>query len=91
MARATAGTYQNQRNVAWCYSDGCDGVEPIDDIKACAWRLVIVAAKHPKADASDAANVEIDCRQNLTADEQRRARLEADQIHRRIYKAPLPK
>ena len=91
MARATAGTYQNQRNIAWCYSDGCDGVEPIDDIKACAWRLVIVAAKHPKADASDAENVEIDCRQNLTADEQRRARLEADQIHRKIYKAPLPK
>ena len=91
MTRAMAGTYQNQRNIAWCYSDGCDGVEPIDDIKACAWRLVIVAAKHPKADASDAANVDIDCRQNLTADEQRRARLEADQIHRRIYKAPLSK
>lgn len=91
MTRAMAGTYQNQRNIAWCYSDGCDGVEPIDDIKACAWRLVIVAAKHPKADASDDANVDIDCRQNLTPDEQRRARLEADQIHRRIYKAPLPK
>jgi hypothetical protein len=36
MRRAMAGTYQNQRNVAWCYSDGCDGVEPIDDVKACA-------------------------------------------------------
>ena len=91
MTRAMAGTYQNQRNIAWCYSDGCDGVEPIDDIKACAWRLVIVAAKHPKADASDTQNVQIDCRQNLTADEQNRARLEADQIFRRIYKTPMPK
>ncbi len=91
MTRAMAGTYQNQRNIAWCYSDGCDGVEPIDDIKACAWRLVVVAARHPKADASDTRNVEIDCRQNLTPDEQRRARLEADQIFRQIYKAPMPK
>jgi len=91
MRRALAGTYQNQRNIAWCYSDGCDGVEPIDDVKACAWRLVIIAAKHPKADASDTENVEIDCRQNLTPDEQRRARVEADQVYRKIYKAPLPK
>ena len=91
MARALAGTYQNQRNVAWCYSDGCDGVEPIDDVKACAWRLVIVAAKHPKAEASDAENVEIDCRQNLTGEEQRAARVKADEIFRRIYAKPLPK
>jgi hypothetical protein len=91
MTRAMAGTYQNQRNIAWCYSDGCDGVEPIDDVKACAWRLVIVAAKHPKAESSDADNVEIDCRQNLTPDEQRTARVKADEIFRKIYKAPLPK
>ncbi len=91
MARAMAGTYQNQRNIAWCYSDGCDGIEPIDDVKACAWRLVIVAAKHPKAEASDAENVEIECRQNLTADEQRAARLAADEIFRKIYAKPLPK
>lgn len=91
MARAMAGTYQNQRNVAWCYSDGCDGVEPIDDVKACAWRMVVVAAKHPKADASDADNLELDCRRNLTADEQRTARLKADEIFRKIYKSPLPK
>ena len=91
MARAMAGTYQNQRNVAWCYSDGCDGVEPIDDVKACAWRLVIVAAKHPKAEASDAENVEFECRQNLTADEQRAARTKADEIFRKIYAKPLPK
>lgn len=91
MTRASAGTYQNQRNVAWCYFDGCDGVEPIDDVKACAWRLVIVAAKHPKAEASDAENVEIECRGNLTPDEQRNARLEADRVFRRIYQKPLPK
>ncbi|MDK9697463.1 MAG: hypothetical protein OEL76_13850 [Siculibacillus sp.] len=91
MARAMAGTYQNQRNVAWCYTDGCDGVEPIDDVKACAWRLVIVAAKHPKAEASDAENVEIDCRRNLTPDEQRAARVKADELFRKIYVKPLPK
>ena len=91
MTRAMAGTYQNQRNIAWCYTDGCDGVEPIDDVKACAWRLVIVAAKHPKAEASDDENVEIDCRQNLTPEEQRAARTKADEIFRKIYSKPLPK
>lgn len=91
MTRAMAGTYQNQRNIAWCYADGCDGVESIDDVKACAWRLVIVAAKHPKAEASDDDNVEIDCRQNLTPDEQRAARAKADEIFRKIYSKPLPK
>ena len=91
MTRAMAGTYQNQRNIAWCYSDGCDGVEPIDDVKACAWRMVIAAAKHPKAEASDDENVEIDCRQNLTPDEQRAARVKADEIFGKIYSKPLPK
>lgn len=91
MRRALAGTYQNQRNIAWCYTDGCDGVEPIDDVRACAWRLVIVAAKHPKAEASDAENVEIDCRQNLTPDEQRTARVWANDLFRKIYKTDLPK
>jgi hypothetical protein len=91
MSRAMAGTYQNQRNIAWCYSDGCNGVEPIDDVKACAWRLVIIAAKHPKAEASDTENVEIDCRQNLTPAEQSAARVEADRIFRKIYSKPLPR
>lgn len=91
MRRAMTGDYQSQRNVAWCYVDGCDGVEPIDDVRACAWRLVIAAAKHPKSDASDAANVELDCKTALTPDDQRTARAWAGDLFRKIYKSDLPK
>lgn len=91
MAKALAGEYQYQRNIAWCYTDGCYGVEPIDDVKACAWRLVILAAKHPKADASDAENVEFDCKKTLTPDDQRTARAWANTLFRKIYKTDLPK
>ncbi len=91
MAKALAGVYQYQRNIAWCYTDGCYGVEPIDDVKACAWRMVILAAKHPKADASDAENVDFDCKQTLTPDDQRTARAWANTLFRKIYKTDLPK
>lgn len=91
MERALAGDYQSQRNIAWCYVDGCDGVEPIDDVKACAWRWVLFSAKHPKADESDAANVEADCKAALSPAEQQLARIKAAELFRRIYKSDLPK
>lgn len=91
LKRAMEGEYQGQRNIAWCYFDGCDGVEPIDDVAACAWRLVILAARHPKADESDVTNVETDCRAALTPAQQATARTKADGIFRRIYKSPLPR
>ena len=89
-ARAKAGDYQSQRNIAWCYIDGCYGVEPIDDVRACAWRLVIAAAKHPKSDASDADNVRIDCDQALTPDDRATAVEAARKLFLEIYKKPLP-
>lgn len=90
MRRALSGDYQSQRNVAWCYFDGCYGVKPIDDVEACAWRLVILAARNPKSDASDAENVALDCRANLSPAEQGDARGRAEGLFRRIYGRPLP-
>ena len=89
-ARAMSGDYQSQRNIAWCFIDGCYGVEPIDDIRACAWRLVIAAAKHPRSDASDPDNVRIDCDQALTPDDRAQAAEIARGMFTKIYKKPLP-
>ncbi|MCE1235713.1 MAG: hypothetical protein LWW93_05080 [Hyphomicrobiales bacterium] len=89
-ARALAGDYQSQRNIAWCWVDGCYGVEPIDDVQACAWRIVIAAARHPKSDASDQDNVRIDCDQALTPDDRAQATEKAQKLFQKIYKRPLP-
>lgn len=88
--RAMGGDYQSQRNIAWCYIDGCYGVEPIDDVKACAWRLVIAAAKHPRSDASDVDNVRIDCDQALAPEDRAQALDKAQALFQKIYKKPMP-
>ncbi len=89
-AKAMTGDYQSQRNIAWCYVDGCYGVEPIDDVKACAWRLVIAAAKAPQSDATDPDNVRIDCDQALTPEDRSNAVAKARTLFQKIYKKPLP-
>jgi len=88
--RAMAGDYQSQRNVAWCYVDGCYGVEPIDDGKACIWRMIIAAAKHPKSDASDQENVETDCRQALSPEDVVEATARARVLFKKIYGRDMP-
>lgn len=89
-AHAMKGDYQSQRNIAWCFVDGCYGVEPIDDVRACAWRLVIAAAKSSKSDASDGENVRIDCDQALTAEDRANAVEKAKVLFPKIYGRPLP-
>lgn len=89
-AKAMTGDYQSQRNMAWCYVDGCTGVEPIDDAKACAWRLVIAASGHPKVDASDRDNVRIDCDQALAPEDRTAAARLAGRLFEKIYKKPMP-
>jgi hypothetical protein len=91
LERALAGDYQSQRNVAWCRYDGCDGVEPIDDVASCVWRMVIAAAGHPQADASDVANVDLYCRRALNPADLADARLQAGTLFRKIYGRDLPK
>lgn len=88
-ARAMQGDYQSQRNVAWCHLDTCNGVTDIDDVKACTWRLVIAAAKHPKSDASDAENVETDCRSALAPQDLDVATRAAADVFRKIYGRPM--
>jgi hypothetical protein len=89
-AAALAGDYQSQRNMAWCFVDGCTGVEPIDDLKACVWRLVIASSGHPKVDQSDRDNVRIDCDQALAPEDRAAAQTQAGALFQKIYKKPMP-
>jgi hypothetical protein len=88
---AMRGDYQSQRNVAWCRYDGCDGVEPIDDVASCAWRMVIAAAKDPRSDASDAGNLDFYCGKALTAADRAEAAARAGGLFAKIYGKPMPK
>lgn len=91
MERAMAGDYPSQRNVAWCRYDGCDGVEPIDDVASCAWRMVIAAAKDPRSDASDQENVDLYCRRALVPRDLAEASTRAAALFRKIHGRDMPK
>jgi hypothetical protein len=57
--RAHAGDYQAQRNVAFLLR-GSQGIAR-DRVESCAWRLIIVAQRHPQLVAGDTDNVRVDC------------------------------
>lgn len=59
--KAWKGDYQAQRNAAFCRSNGCSGAVQIDQVEACAWRLVINDMNAAKADAGDVSNMHTDC------------------------------
>ncbi|WP_247750113.1 hypothetical protein [Rhizobium sp. 16-449-1b] len=60
-ARAVGGGYESQRAVALCLSTGCDKAIVEDRVLGCAWRHVIVGAKHVATAESDRAAVERFC------------------------------
>jgi len=89
---AFARDYQAQRNVAFCFSTGCDGAVVVKKPLGCAWRIVILASGSAEADASDEGNFASDCgtrrlddRGFATAVRQARA------LFLEIYGEPLPK
>lgn len=57
---AYSGDYAAQRNVAYCLSNGCDGLRP-DSVHGCAWRLVIIDAADPRMGDTDAGNADVEC------------------------------
>lgn len=59
---AYQGDYAAQRNVAFCLSTGCDGLQS-DRVQGCAWRMVIIEAADPKVGGTDVSNMEVECRQ----------------------------
>lgn len=59
-AAARAGDYQAQRNTAFGYFRGDSGF-PLDEVKACMWTAVIVLSGNPRANVTDANNLDIRC------------------------------
>ncbi|TKI08646.1 hypothetical protein [Martelella alba] len=67
--KALSGDYQSQRNLAFIYGQekgqgnpGDKDYVPQDDIRACAWRKVILMSNAKIADSTDYANESIDCK-----------------------------
>lgn len=58
--KAMAGDYQSQRNLAYVYQVG-DDIAPLDPVRACAWRAVIVTSGSKEVDYSDKSNLEFAC------------------------------
>lgn len=59
---ATSGSYDGQRNVAFCLSTGCDipGFRK-NAVLGCAWRVVIVNSGHLVANEIDGRNMKLYC------------------------------
>lgn len=75
--KALSGDYQTQRNLAYDYGQaqgrGTPGDAeyiPHDDIRACAWRKVILLSHQTQADSTDYANEAIDCKKVSAVDNQ---------------------
>lgn len=86
---ANAGDYGAQRNVAFCFSTGCDGAIGVDVERGCAWRMVIAASDSPEVGSGDMANLENDCGR-LGRKGQANASAQAKRLYRQIYGRQMP-
>ncbi|MFM8444140.1 MAG: hypothetical protein ACKN9W_12485 [Methylococcus sp.] len=82
--KALSGDYQAQRNVAYWLSGGNNGVPPINEVLACAWRIVILKSGSPSVDSSDVSNKKLYCDKKLDADSREAANAQATKIMQRI-------
>lgn len=84
-AKALAGDYQAQRNLAFGYSSSpYDGQEK-NPMLACAWRLVILNSGSPKVDDTDVSNKQLYCGR-LNADQLSAATAQARNLYRTVYR-----
>lgn len=69
--QALAGDYQSQRNLAYAYQTG-ETFAPLDRIRACSWRAIIIASKSKHIDESDHSNLAFSC-EKLSNQERKQA------------------
>ena len=81
--QALTGDLQAQRQLAETYRTGAKGTAP-DPALACAWRIVVVASRHPDVTAQDTENRKRDC-DGLDQAQQRAATAEAKALVQRLY------
>ncbi|PNG49197.1 MULTISPECIES: hypothetical protein [unclassified Variovorax] len=78
------GDYQAQRNVAYWLSGGNAGAPPLDPIRACAWRYVILASGNRQVDDSDVSNKQLYCDKRLDAPSRQDAKVQSEMLLKRI-------
>lgn len=86
--KANKGDYASQRNIAFCFKNGCDGSTKVDAVAACSWRMVIQAADNDK-DVADGWSYDADCKPLANAD-RRTALNQAEKLFKRIYGKQMP-
>ena len=86
--KANKGDYASQRNVAFCFKDGCGGAIETSVVSACAWRMIIRAAENNK-DVADRWSFDADCK-SLANSDRRTALGEAEKLYKRIYGTQMP-
>lgn len=84
-AKAMAGDYQAQRNLAFGYSSSPYEGQQKNSLLACAWRLVILNSGSPKVDDTDVSNKQLYCGR-LNADQLSAATAQARNLYRTIYR-----
>ncbi|UXS34015.1 hypothetical protein FY152_17815 [Agrobacterium tumefaciens] len=86
--KANKGDYASQRNIAFCFKDGCGGAIETNFVSACAGRMIIQAADNNK-DVADRWSFDADCK-SLTNSDRRTALGEAEKLFKRIYGKQMP-
>lgn len=61
-AKAIAGDYAAQQNVAYCFESGCNQAVKANATLACAWHVVIIGSGHLQASDLDRRFAETACR-----------------------------
>ncbi|CAH0339583.1 hypothetical protein [Rhizobium sp. CECT 9324] len=80
---AIKGDYQEQRNVSFCLTTGCDLAIRQNKVLGCAWRMVILESGHLTMDDTDVANFNLYCGpQFVDSAGVTAARAQADQIRK---------
>lgn len=84
-SRALNGDYQAQRNLAFGYAAGDQGIKK-NPLMACTWYLLILRSDSPKLDISDIGNVATYCDPFKAGfDERLAAERQANALYRKIY------
>lgn len=88
-AKALAGDYQAQRNLAFGYSSAPYRGQPRNPLLACAWRIVIVHSGSDRVDDSDVGNEQVYCG-GLTRQQRGASVEQARALFQQAYKRAAP-
>jgi hypothetical protein len=83
-AKALAGDYQAQRNLAYGYSTAPYPGQQANALLGCAWRIVIVHSGSAKVDDTDISNQRVQCGK-LDSQQLAAAQAQARKLYLQVY------